>query len=92
MVTQVRSRFLIRHHNDPRSKVDVEHFEEAAKEIEEVLATKLYAVATHPGELGECFRDAQGLVESAGALLGCPENEQDGCVTRKYARTWIEAL
>lgn len=70
--------------NDRRSKVDIGRFEDASKEIEEVLGTKLYAVAKHPGQLGECFRDAQELVESAGVLLGCPENEQDGCVPSKY--------
>lgn len=60
--------------------MDVGRFEKASKEIEEVLGTKLYAVARHPGQLGECFRDAQVLVESVGVLLGCPENERDGCV------------
>lgn len=87
MVTQVRSCFSPRYHNGSRSKVDVGHFEEASKEIEKALATKLYAVATHPAELGGCFRDAQELVESAGVLLGCPENEQDGCVPTQYSQT-----
>lgn len=64
--------------------MDVGRFEEASKEIEEVLGTKLYAAATDPGQLGECFRDAQELVESVGVLLRCPETEQDGCAPAQY--------
>lgn len=64
--------------------MDIGRFEEASKEIEEVLGTKLYAVATHPGQLDECFYDAQGLVESTSVLLGCPGKEINGCAPSKH--------
>ncbi|CAM9113005.1 unnamed protein product [Ectocarpus fasciculatus] len=61
-------------------KVDIARFIDGSKEIEKVLDGELFAVVTDdesPVHLGECFQEAQELVESASVLLGCPENERE---------------
>jgi len=59
------------------SQVDIERFGIMIKEIEAALGARLFAVATQPGQLDDCFWEALELVASAGVLLGCPENEQE---------------
>ncbi|CAM9224200.1 unnamed protein product [Ectocarpus sp. 4 AP-2014] len=61
-------------------KVDIARLINGSKEIEKVLDGKFFAVVTDdesPVHLGECFQEAQELVETASLLLGCPENERE---------------
>lgn len=60
--------------------MDIARLINGSKEIEKVLDGKFFAVVTDdesPVHLGECFQEAQELVESASVLLGCPENERE---------------
>lgn len=61
-------------------QVDVVRFIEAADEIKAALETKLIAVVTNDGDgsqMSDSFQQAQELVKSAGALLGCPQDVED---------------
>ena len=54
--------------------------------VEEALGAKLFGVATHQGQLEECFLEARELVGSIGLLLGCPEKEQERWVRSQRPR------
>lgn len=60
--------------------MDTRSFGEAADEMKAALEGKLFLVVTNDcddGKLNDCFREAQELVESSGALLGCPERTRE---------------
>ncbi|CAM9274564.1 unnamed protein product [Scytosiphon promiscuus] len=61
-------------------KVDIASYGDTSSMFQKALDGRLFAVATddeNTGRLRECFREAQELVESASALLGCPRNERE---------------
>lgn len=58
------------------AKVDARRFSGATQEMKAALEGKLFAVVTddeNTAQLDECFREARELVDSASALLGCPQ-------------------
>lgn len=60
--------------------MDARRFGGAAQEMKVALEGKLFAVVTddeNAAQLDECFREARELVDSASALLGCPQSTRE---------------